>query len=428
MTDESKTFDLNMHVARLLRDEPFFAALSRRVDKVASDAVPTAGVRVTEEGKLEMAYNTQFFAGLTDVQRAGVLKHEFYHLVFEHVTGRLPEKKMTKIWNIATDLAINSHLQGQLPEACCMPGEGPFKNLPAGQSAEWYLKALKDMQKEQEENEGEGQQGNNPGDDCEGEGGGQGQGEGEGEGQGQGQGQGNGSWEDQQFDDHGGWAEGSDEAKQIAKERIKEYIKDAAEEASASRGWGTVSSSVRKQILDSIRSTVDWKKVLRYFIKTSQRANKRSTVRRLNKRYPYQHPGSKVLRQANIAISVDQSGSVSDKMLAAFFSELNKLANVATFTVVPFDTRVDESKVYVWKKGETRKRERVLYGGTDFNAPTKFVNAGKFDGHIVLTDMEAPKPIASNCQRMWMTSERHAQRPYFKTTERVIGIKIPEGR
>ena len=72
------TFDLNKHVARLLMDEPFFAALSRRVDKKVG-AIPTAGVRVNPEtAQFEMLYNPAFFEGLTDVQRAGVLKHEFY--------------------------------------------------------------------------------------------------------------------------------------------------------------------------------------------------------------------------------------------------------------------------------------------------------------------------------------------------------------
>ena len=43
------TFDLNMHVTRLLRDEPFFAELSRKMDKRSSKALPTAGVRVNPE-------------------------------------------------------------------------------------------------------------------------------------------------------------------------------------------------------------------------------------------------------------------------------------------------------------------------------------------------------------------------------------------
>jgi len=137
------TFDLNKHVARLLMDEPFFAALSRRVDKKVG-AIPTAGVRVNPEtAQFEMLYNPAFFEGLTDVQRAGVLKHEFYHLIFEHVTGRMPEEvkdnaALAMKWNFATDLAINSHLIGQLPDGCLMPGEGAFVDLPRGKSAEWY--------------------------------------------------------------------------------------------------------------------------------------------------------------------------------------------------------------------------------------------------------------------------------------------------
>tara|TARA_B100000700_G_C14667137_1_gene679041 strand:- start:260 stop:592 length:333 start_codon:yes stop_codon:yes gene_type:complete len=109
-------------------------------------------------------------------------------------------------------------------------------------------------------------------------------------------------------------------------------------------------------------------------------------------------------------------------MLAAFFSELNKLSELAEFTVIPFDTEVAEDKVYVWKKGEKKKWERVLYGGTCFEAPTDYVNKGKFDGHIVLTDMCAPKPKASRVQRMWMTDSYNAKNPYFKTNEKVIAV------
>ena len=224
------------------------------------------------------------------------------------------------------------------------------------------------------------------------------------------------------FDDHSGWGEGSGTAQDIAKERLKDSVKKAAEEAQKANSWGSVSSSCRKDILERIATRIDWRKVLRYFIKTSQRSNRTRTVKRLNKRYPYIHAGSRVKRQARIAISIDQSGSVDDGMLAAFFSELNKLADLAEFTVVPFDTNVAEDKVYVWKRGERRKWERVMCGGTCFNAPTAYVNQRGFDGHIVLTDLMAPKPIASKCQRMWMTTKAYAARPYFHTNERVIAV------
>ena len=379
------TFDLNRHVHRLLMDEPFFAALSRRIDKRIDKSIPTAGVRINpSSGHFEMLYNPDFFEELPDVQRKGVLKHEFYHLIFEHVTGRKPSGINPKAWNIATDLAINSHLTGELPDMCCMPGQAPFQDYEVGLSAEAYLEQLKEDHEKQEG----GSEGNAG---------------------------------DGQFDSHEGWDEVDQQTKEIAKERLKDTLKKAAEE-SANHGWGSVSQQVRKDIMDRIQTRVDWRKMLRYFIKTSQRANKQSSIKHINKRYPYIHAGRKVNRTARIAISIDQSGSVSDQMLNAFFNELSNLAKYAEFTVIPFDDRVFEDKVYTWKKGERKKWERVLCGGTNFDAPTEYVNKHGFDGHIVLTDLMAPKPKASKCQRMWMTTKQFADRPYFTTNERVIVV------
>ena len=405
MTD--KPFDLNMHTARLLMREPFFAALSRRIDKIRTDSVPTAGVRVNpDSAQFELFYNPDFMGALKDEHKLGVLMHEFYHIVFEHVTTRKPEAGIRRIDNIAMDLAINglSEMSGKLPCEAepgpvlreggepmkgCLPGEGKFADLPANQTYEWYLAALEKMEEESKQN-----------------------------------GEGSPFGEDDDFDVHEGFGEGGGnaQANEIAKERMKEAIRKAAEEADKAGSWGSVSSSMRKTIKERLATKVDWKKMLRYFVRTSQRADKRSTPRRLNKRFPKIHPGKRVRRQAKIAISIDQSGSVDDAMLAAFYSELDNLAQFAEFTVIPFDTRVAEDKVYVWKKGERRAAERVLHGGTCFDAPTKFVNDGKFDGHIVLTDMMAPKPISSKCQRMWMTTAEYARNPYFTTSEVVVSI------
>ena len=411
------SFDLKLHAYRLLIEEPFFAALSRKIEKKENYGIPTAGVRVNpDSGHFEMAYNPDFFEKLSDVEKAGVLKHEFYHLIFDHVTTRKPEGVPHAKWNIAADLAINSHLVGELPEQCCMPGEGPFADLPLGESAEWYLANLP------EDDESEGQQGDGEGGEGE-------PSDGDGDdsgGQDNNNDNGNGpsSSKPGNFDDHSGWDEAaSSEANQMAKERLKNAIKEAAQEAAqSSKGWGSVSGEVRKEIMKRLETKVDWRKVLRYFIKTSQRANRSSTIKRINRRYAYIHPGKKVRRQAKIAIAIDQSGSVSDEMLAAFFAELNNLAKLAEFTVVPFDTQVDESKVYVWKKGKSQKPERVLCGGTCFEAPTDWANNNNVDGLIILTDMEAPKPKACKAQRMWLTDARGASRPYFQTNERVIAV------
>jgi len=416
-------FNLNLHAARLLMREPFFAALSRRIDKTATTSIPTAGVRVNpDRAQFELLYNPEFMGQLKDEHKLGVLMHEFYHIIFEHVTGRKPADGLKRIDNIAMDLAINGlpEMKGKLPcEADpgpmmpggepmkgCLPGEGPFAELPAGKTYEWYLEALKDMADQQGEgDEGEGGEGQ-PG-----EGGGSGQ-----------PGDGDPFGGADSFDSHEEFGEGESTTTEIAKERLKDSIKKAAEEAEKSRNWGSVSSQMRQDILERIQTKIDWRKVLRYFVKTSQRSDKRSTPRRLNKRFPKVHPGKRVRRHAKIAISIDQSGSVDDRMLSMFFSELNKLAEIAEFTVIPFDSEVGVDKIYVWKKGQSRKTERVMCGGTCFNAPTKYVNAHGFDGHIILTDLMAPKPIASKCQRMWMTTKAYAARPYFQTNERVIAV------
>ena len=138
------TFNLNMHTHRLLSNEPFFAALSRRIDKRATTSVPTAGVRVTDEGRFEMLYNPDFMlqmieeCGNTKENRdnpyrwvRGILMHEFYHLIYGHVTTRLPEEGMSKMWNIATDLAINSHIPDELPPLAVIPGRDQDLNRRA---------------------------------------------------------------------------------------------------------------------------------------------------------------------------------------------------------------------------------------------------------------------------------------------------------
>ena len=225
--------------------------------------------------------------------------------------------------------------------------------------------------------------------------------------------------------DHSEFGEPSpdDLGKQIADKKMQDAIAKAATECDVGdgkggqpKGWGTVSSTTAQAIKDAVqgRFKLDPKKVLASFIKASVAADKKTSVTKRNRRLPGKKFGRRVQHRANIAISIDQSGSVSDELLSKVFTWLGDFAKFASFTVVPFDHQVFEEKVYVWKKGEKRKKERVLYGGTCFNAPTEFVNKRVFDGHIIITDMMAPKPIRSKCQRMWLTDTYGARYTRFK--------------
>ena len=394
------TFDLNKHIYRLLQEEPFFAALSRQIDKKMTRTVPTAGVGINKHsGHFELYYNPEYFETISDKQKAGVLKHEFYHLIFEHVTDRLPPGGMSVLWNVATDLAINGFIRDDLPPGCCVPGEGDFAIFPTGLTAESYFEMLR-KNNPQDKKKKKGSKKSGDGTDKE---------NGDGDGQ---------------FDSHDSWGEQDAQTKEIAKERLKEIAKKATEECDRSSSWGSVSHQTRERIRENlVGKTLDWRKLLRYFVRTSQVSSKKSSIKTINRRYPYIHAGKKLHRQAMIAISIDQSGSVSDAMLGAFFQELEALSKIADFVVVPFDDEVYESEVFTWKKGEKRKHDRVFRGGTNFDAPTDYVNKRGFDGHIILTDMYAPMPKASKCQRVWLTDKAGAESPYFKTKERVLVLR-----
>lgn len=398
------SFDLNFHLHRLLRKEPFFAAFSRRIEKHSDNKIPTAAVAFNRETqRFSLLYNPEFMDSLPDEHKVGVLKHEFYHLILKHLTARLPfdpcrEPEKSKTWNVAADLAINSHLVSELPSMACIPGEGPFEDyLPYCTTEAYFKKLLEDKEN-----------GTGPyqsGDDGE-------------------------SQEPDSMDDHSAWGSGEDQqdgsvASDIMEEKLRDMTKEAVEEADKNaNGWGSVGESIRRELRKMVAVTISPEKVLRHFIKTSVNSDRTTTIRRINRRYPYIHPGYRSNKVSNIAISIDQSGSVSDEMLQTFFSFLNKLSTIATFTVIPFHHDVIEDKVYTWKKGEKRPWTRVCYGGTNFDPPTQYVNKRDFDGHIIITDMQAPKPIASKCQRLWVTTSYYKKYLYFQTREKILAIDV----
>lgn len=411
---ETKTFDLDRKIYRLLRDEPYFAGVSRALHKRANDAIPTAGVLYNKDTRqFELQYNPEFMGGLSEVHQRWVIKHELYHCSLDHCTSRKLEgytNKNHKIANCAMDLAINSlpGMIGEAPDFVLLPGRAPFEWITRNeQSAEWYATQI--MRR----------QGKDPG---------KGQGDDKGEGQSGGGGSsGSGGGVPDSFDDHSDFGSGDlteDERteRDIAAGKLKDAIGKTVRECdvgdgegSPAKGWGSVTGRIRARILESCKNEVKLTpdQIFRQFCQASVAASKKSSVTKRSRRLPGKKFGRRVEHRANIAISVDQSGSVSDHLLGLAYELMNNMAGKVTFTVVPFDHQVFDEKVFVWKKGEKRKRERVLCGGTDFNAPTRWVNKRNFDGHVVITDMLAAEPIRSSCQRLWITDRRGARCPIF---------------
>lgn len=390
---KANAFDIDAHLVSLMFNEAFYSDVIRSLHKEASEEISTAGV-LARDGVMNLWYNKKFLGAYDNMKVRGVLKHEALHLCLEHTTTRRYQPH--QMWNWATDLAINSTLsEDEMPPCGLRPGkplrepkEWPatttqeqierfrrisklIESFPLNLSSEEYFGRLmenEDVQQMVEENTvyvvGEG----------------------------------NG------MDDHEGWDQLSDDEREYLSGKVRQAVKEAMERADSKNSWGSTPAHMRDEIRRKVRGEIDWKAVLRNFVGATQRADRSTSVLRVNKKYPGIHAGSTRDYRPTIACFVDQSGSVGDKELELLFGELQSLTSRADFTVFHFDTEVDTASRVKWNKGRIQKAHRTRCGGTDFNAPTRYVNDGKekCEAMIILTDGCAPKPVHSRVRRCWV--------------------------
>jgi len=414
---EAAVFDLEPHLVSLMFDEPFYSKILRGVTKIRTDQVPTAGVSVSE-GEVKLYWNPRFLASIYKDGGPEVVKglniHECLHLVFEHCTTRRHTPHL--VWNYATDCAINSLIPTKmLPEEGIIPGKpakeytaeeeakiiassgeeglerckriGKFiEELPVGLSSEEYFALWmqqEDMKKAARQEEALKKLAEELGEAGIGD-----------------------------MDEHGEWGEGlSDEEKEFVKGKLRKAVEDAVNECDQKGQWGSVSSDARATIKELISREIPWESVLKQFCGMSRRANRTSDRRRLNRKYPNIHSGTKRNYTASIAVYIDQSGSVGDDELAMLFGELGNLAKNIEFTTFHFDTEVDEASETVWRPGKTPAPHRTRCGGTCFEAPSKHAekNNRRFDGYLILTDGYAPDPGPSRMRRGWVITPNGAK-------------------
>jgi len=469
-------YNIDRHLLSFLQDAPFFAEMSRYIRKTPTNDLPTAGVAFDPEyDDITLYWNPEFFRSLSDAEIRGVLLHEFYHLVFQHLTSR--RKTPPKMWNIATDLAINSIIvSGEnksyaLPKGGLIPGQFPvppgdreftkeekdampmaqlIESFPHSQSSEWYFGRLKQkaeqVQQQMQQNcpvhgkgskqKGKGDPQNDPNNS---DGGNQPENsknsqEGNKNDHGHGDGHHHGKNEQQctcgegwidSLDDHSGWDKIPEEIREAVMGRVQGIVERAVQKADGqANGWGNIPGHLREEIRKSVSRVVDWRNVLRQFVGSLERGNKTTSMKRINKRYPYIHPGKKRGYAAKLLIAIDQSGSVSDTMLSHFFAELDSLTKRVSVTILPFDYTVAEEGIFEWRKGQRPAAKRVRGGGTDFEAPTRFANdpknRGRWDGMLILTDGECSKPSASRIKRGWVLAE--GCKLHFPTDEITISV------
>lgn len=510
-----RKFSLDMYLVAFLTKNPFWAEISRRIHKIPTRNISTASVTWHKEfDNLVLYYNPEFLATLTEKQVIGVITHEYMHIVYGHLNDR--RRKPSKLWNFATDAAINSIIYSNdnvnfnsdnnqeipLPLYCIMPGRKPYvkndldgtvkivddelletppyayakclMNLAPMLTSDHYFAELMKVRQEQNkdccktcggyglvknpnkkdksENENNDSQNegkdssdksdnesckNNGKCDCKHEGDEKSNDSGSGSanknenddyiecpdcggtgGEGDSEGMGN-------FDDHDMWDDIPDDMRDYINSRIRNVIEKAVSAADKqSNGWGNIPADLASEIRKSVSRKVPWRSVLRQFIGTTIPGDRTTSIKRINKRYPYIHPGLKRGRRPKLLIAIDQSGSVSDEMMSLFFAELTMLAKNCDIDILPFDCAANEKEIYTWRKGTQCPKGRQHCGGTNFDAPTDVLNdvrnRGRWDGCLIVTDGEAPEPKSSRIKRGWVLPPN--QKLHFSSNELQVFI------
>jgi predicted metal-dependent peptidase len=422
-------FNLGRHLIPYLQDVPFYAEISRYVKKRYTHDVPTAAVSFDpRDDQVVMWVNPEFMGGgtyynearkkevtcepLTNWEIRGTLNHEFDHLWSGHLNAR--RRTPADDWNVATDLAINSLIYknagqprdlepGQvarpLPKIALVPGQKPYidperfaelddrskaatlrrcaliESFPPMKASEWYFNQLQEDRKKNGDDDGGGV-----------------------------------TYAIGSMDDHDGWDDIPEELREYVEGKVKGIIERAVRHAdSQSDGWGTIPEEIRAEIRRYISNVINWRAVLRQFVGSIIRGARTTSIKRINRRYPYIHPGVKRGYTAKLFIAIDESGSVSDEMCEMFFNELDQLTRKVDITLCHFDCTTGPKDLYEWRKGMRPKLKRTKHGGTNFSAPTEIVNdpknRGRWDGMLIMTDGQAPKPIPSRIKRGWVLGQ-----------------------
>jgi len=347
----------------LMRNEKFalFAGVLMVGKTIVDDDVPTACTNGRDE-----LYGREFVKKLRDNELAFVVLHEAMHKAYRHLTTwRKLFEEDKELCNAACDYVINLELRDLDPEGkfISMPvhRDGEKRGKPMGLVDEKYRglnsKQVFDLLKQEY-----------------GEGGGSGDG----------------------FDEHD-W-EGAKALTDEEKEKLARDIDQAvrqgllAQQKLAGKGSGGMS----RDLADLLEPKIDWREVLREFVKTTCRAKDTSSWRRPNRRYlsgDTYMPSLIGERVGHLVVAIDTSGSINPKDLLDFLSEVKGIAeevNPEKVDLLYWDSDVAAHEEYSDTEVDNivTSTKPMGGGGTSPSCITQYLEEKRIEPEccIVLTD------------------------------------------
>lgn len=346
--------DLSRIGKQLMFSEPFYGVFLSTLNKVVRKDVPTAGVCM-QGINYQLAVNEEFWNSLQgDKPKMGLLKHELLHICFNHLLDKddYPDQELH---NVAADIEINQYIAEEYypTKDILLPSSYPELNLPLKAGTKVYYGLLKQalengtspkLQQLMDGLKGEGL--------------------------------------------HPTWGEfdGLNEADaKLAKSQLEHQIKEILK-GQSDKGRGFVPSELESfidGILAETEPSYDWRSYFRRFAGTSTRTYTKKTRRKLNKRFQ-ENPALKIKTKKNVLVGIDTSGSVSEKNLIEFFTEIQHMYKTGVaITVAEGDAGIHN--IYEYKG----KMPNFITGrgGTNMNPFIEYFNEHKeFNSLIILTD------------------------------------------
>lgn len=358
---------LQRSIHALLQKEPYFAHYILN-SKVAMDKynVPTAGVTCVEGVPL-FVFNSQFVASLTESQLYEVLKHEVLHASLAHIADAMESGKDKLALNIAQDCAINQYLNDLPPNCVTLDSLSKALKVPLEpqQTSDYYYDMIMKHAPKSPN--------------------------------GQGGGEGLGDKAGKTVDDHEmNGVEGKD-SPQMAKAAAMGVAK-----ASAKASAGLAPAAVMQALEAYGEGQIPWKQVLRNFVFSQVTNRRKSTTKKIHRRFDLPVPGVKKEKSMTLAVCIDESGSMSDEQLSKVVSELQSINKTISKTwLIHADCEV--SHVEEMKPGRPFKFIRRSGGGTAYQpAINKALELGA-DAIIYFGDFDcADIPIDPRKPFLWV--------------------------
>ena len=320
----------------LLLKAPFFGNLATRLLlKNADEWLPTAAT----DGRY-FYYNSEFVNKLNVKQTEFLFGHETLHNVYDHM-GRRGDRD-PQLFNIACDYCVNADLLDQRigEKITVVPilYDAKYKGMSSEEVYDLLYENAEKINLDQLVK----------------------------------------MLLDEHLDGDGDGEDGKPVLSEEEKRQIKDEIKEAVLGAAQACGAGNLPAGVKRMLKDMTEPKMNWRELLQQQIESTIKAD--YTWMRPSRRAWHLDailPGQNVADMIDICISVDLSGSISDKQCKEFFSEIHgimQMYDAYKIQVWTFDTQVYNPATFTQDNAD----DLLNYvpqggGGTTFEANWEFM-------------------------------------------------------